>query len=152
MIMQALRDRTLGVGLLAALLVAPSVMAQSPVVAGDYSIFYNTLNATTLDPEIARSHGINRSKLNGLLTVSVVEAAEGQARRNVPARVEVTVRSGESPATPIAMREIRVGTGVSYMGQFPIANLQIIDFVIQVTPPGGGEATLISLQEQFFTD
>jgi hypothetical protein len=50
------------------------------------------------------------------------------------------------------MREIRVGDGVSYLGQFPIQDEQIIDFAIQVKPPGAEQMTTIELREQFFTD
>jgi hypothetical protein len=142
----------LGVVFGTALLVTQGASAQSPVVTGDYSIFYNTLTSVTLDPEIAAKHGIQRSKLNGLLNVTVVRGQAEGKRQNVPARVEATARTGDAPATSLAMREIRVGDGVSYIGQFPIQNLQIIDFTIQVTPPGAGEPTVIELQEQFFTD
>jgi len=142
----------LGVVIGTALLVTQGAWAQSPAVTGDYSIYYNSLTAATLDPEIAKTHGIQRSKLNGLLNVTVVRAQTEGKRQNLPARVEATARTGDGPATSLAMREIRVGDGVSYIGQFPIQNLQIIDFAIQVTPPGASEPTMIELQEQFFTD
>lgn len=145
-------QRVLGSLIAAGLLVTPAAWAESPVTAGDYQIYYNTSTAATLDPEIAKTHGIQRSKLNGLLNVTVLKSAADGQRENVPARVETAVRTGEGPTSPIAMREIRVGDGVSYLGQFPIQDEQIIDFAIQVKPPGAEQMTTIELREQFFTD
>ena len=144
-------QRTLGILIAAGLLAAQSVWAEGPVTAGDYSIFANAMTTETLNPEIANLYRIQRSKLNGVLTVSVVKPHPDGTRENVPARVEATARTGDLPASVIPMREIRVGEGVSYVGQFPIANLQTVDFEIQVTPPGG-EPEAIELQQQFFTD
>jgi hypothetical protein len=145
-------QRTLGILIAAGLLAANAAWAEGPVTAGDYSIYANAMTAETLNPEIANLYRIQRSKLNGVLTVSVVKPHPDGTRENVPARVEATARTGDGPAGMIPMREIRVGEGVSYVGQFPIANLQIVDFEIQVTPPGGGEPAAIELQQQFFTD
>jgi hypothetical protein len=144
-------QRSLGILIAAALLAAQSAWAEGPVTAGDYSIYANAMTAETLNPEIANLYRIQRSKLNGVLTVTVVKPHPDGTRENVPAQVEATARTGDGPAGMIPMREIRVGEGVSYVGQFPIADLQIVDFEIQVTPPGG-EPTAIELQQQFFTD
>ncbi|RKT44213.1 DUF4426 domain-containing protein [Thiocapsa rosea] len=144
-------QRTLGILIAAGLLAAHTASAEGPVMAGEYSIYANAMTAETLNPEIATLYRIQRSKLNGILTVSVVKPNPEGTPANVPARVEATARTGDTPASVIPMREIRVGEGVSYVGQFPIANLQIVDFAIQVTPPGG-EPTAIELQQQFFID
>jgi hypothetical protein len=145
-------QRTLGAVVAAGLLAANSAWAEGPVVVGDYTIYTNAMTTEMLNPEIANLYRIQRSKRNGVLTVSIVKPHPDGTRENVPARVEATARTGDAPASTIPMREIRVGEGVSYVGQFPIANLQIVDFEIQVTPPGGAEPAAIELQQQFFTD
>ncbi|WP_296704459.1 DUF4426 domain-containing protein [Thiocapsa sp. UBA6158] len=144
-------QRTFGILIAAGLLTAQSAWAEGPVTAGDCSIYANAMTAETLNPEIANLYRIQRSKLNGVLSVSVVKPHPDGTRENVPAQVEATARTGDGPAGMIPMREISVGEGVSYIGQFPIADLQIVDFAIQVTPPGG-EPAAIELQQQFFTD
>jgi hypothetical protein len=145
-------QRILGVIVGAGLLAAQGAWAQSPAVSGDYTIYYNAITAGTLEPEIAKLYGIQRNPLTGLLNVTVVKSTPDGTRQNAPARVEATATSGDMPASPIPMREIRVGDGVSYVGQFPIANKQTVDFALQVTPPGAAEPTSIELQQQFFTD
>lgn len=145
-------QRTLGVLIASGLLTVQGAWAEGPVTVGDYSVYANAMTAETLNPEIANLYRIQRSKLNGVLTVSVVKPHPDGTRENVPARVEATARTGDGPAGMIPMREIRVGEGVSYVGQFPIADLQIVDFEIQVTPPGAGEPAAVELQQQFFTD
>lgn len=145
-------QRTFGFIIAAGLLFAHNAQAEGPVVVGDYSIYYNAMKAEMLDPEIADLYKIQRSKLNGVLSVTVVKPSTEGVRQNMPARVEASARSGDGPAAMIPMREIRVGDGFSYVGQFPIANLQVVDFAIQVTLPGNAEPTAIELQQQFFTD
>ncbi|MBK1643260.1 hypothetical protein CKO25_01040 [Thiocapsa imhoffii] len=147
------RDASLiGAGLLATLLMTTDALAGGPVMAGDYKIYYNAMSTETLDPEIAKLYQIKRDKRLGLLNVTVVKPQTDGPRQNVPARVEATAQMGSGPKTAIAMREIRVGSGVSYSGQFPIANRQTVKFEIQVTPPGGGEPAAIELEQQFFID
>lgn len=145
-------QRACAVVLAAGLLLTYNAQAEGPVVVGDYSIFYNAMTTEMLDPDIANLYKIQRSKLNGMLSVTVVKPTAEGVRQNMPARVEASARSGDGPAGMIPMREIRVGDGVSYVGQFPIANLQVVDFAIQVALPGNAEPTAIELQQQFFTD
>jgi hypothetical protein len=136
----------------AGLFATPGVWAQGPIVTGDYSIYYSAITSETLDPDVAKVYGIQRSNRAGLLNVSVMKTQPDGPSRNVPAQVEASGRTGQGPKGLIAMREIRVGDGISYVGQFPIENEQIVDFEIQVTPPAAPEPTMIELQEQFFVD
>jgi hypothetical protein len=144
--------RIIGAALTAALFVPQGAWAQGPVVVGNYTIYSSAIPARILDPEVAKVYGIQPSKRGGLLNVSVREAMPDGASRSVPAQVQASGRTGQGPKGLIAMREIRVGEGISYVGQFPVEDEQIIDFEIQVTPPGAPQSTVVELQEQFFVD
>lgn len=142
---------------LAGLLALTSLMTSaawgaSPVVSGDYSIYFNANTAANLDPGIARQHGLERSKFIGLLNVTVLRQQSSGLPTNVPARVDASARTGSAETKTLAMREIRVGQTLSYIGQFPIHDQVTIDFVIEVKPAGETETTRIELSEQFFVD
>jgi len=130
---------------------ARAVIADS-TRAGDFTIQYNAFTADTLTPEIAKANGIQRSKRLGVLNVSVINAVAGTTGTGVKALVDVDLIDGKAGKGPLAMREVEAQGAVSYLGQFPIADGQELEFEIRVRPTGAPTTTTLRLQQEFFTD
>lgn len=130
---------------------AQAVVAES-TRAGAFTIHYNAFTADTLTPEIARANAIQRSKGLGVLNVSVIKDLPGATGTSVKALVDVDLVNGKSPKGPVAMHEVEAGGAVSYLGQFPIADGQDLDFEIHVRPTGAAETTTLRLRQEFFTE
>jgi hypothetical protein len=139
--------------LLAITLLAPmAVLAENSTTAGGFTIHYNAFPTATLTPEVAKAYGIQRSKVRGMLNVSVIEEKEGTTGTSVTADVNVktVVLTGQS--TPLSMREIKEQDAVYYVGEFTVRNEQKVNFVIEVTPSGSTETIVVNMEQQFFTD
>lgn len=139
--------------LLASALLTPlSAMAENSTTAGGFTIHHNAFPTSTLTPEVAKAYGIQRSKVRGMLNVSVIKEKEGTTGTSVPARVDVktVILTGQTSHLP--MREIKEQDAVYYVGEFPVQNGEKINFVIEATPEGTTEAFVINMEQQFFAD
>ncbi|HXK55642.1 MAG TPA: DUF4426 domain-containing protein, partial [Gammaproteobacteria bacterium] len=52
----------------------------------------------------------------------------------------------------IPLREIREGSAIYYIGEFPIVNNETLTFSLDVLPEGTGKHIKTTLQQQFFID
>lgn len=127
-------------------------LAENSTTAGGFTVHYNAFTTSTLTPEVAKAYGIQRSKVRGMLNVSVIKEKEGTTGTSVPARVNVktVVLSGQS--TALDMREIKEQDAVYYVGELAVRNGENVRFVIEATPEGSAEPFIINMEQQFFTD
>lgn len=134
------------------LLQGAQTMAAESTRAGDYTIYHNAFTADTLTPEIAAANGIRRGKNVGVLTVSVIKQQAGTTGTPVKALVDVDLVKDKVRTGQVVMHEVQTQGAVSYLGEFPIANGQELDFEIRVRPVGTTETTTVRLRQEFFTE
>lgn len=139
--------------LLASALLTPlSALAENSTTAGGFTIHHNAFPTSTLTPEVAKAYGIQRSKVRGMLNVSVIKEKEGTTGTSVPARIDVKTLILTGQTSHLPMREIKEQDAVYYVGEFPVQNGEKINFVIEATPEGTTEAFVINMEQQFFAD
>jgi hypothetical protein len=136
----------------AALLSSLPVMAEHSTQAGQYTIHHNAFTADTLNPDVARAYGFQRSKYRGLLNVSVIKEQAGTTGTSTPAAVDVDIVNLTGQKSRIPMREIKDKDAVYYMGEFPVYNRQTINFEIQVKPQGEAESHSVKMSQEFYTE
>lgn len=120
--------------------------------AGDYTIHHNAFTADTLNPEVAKAYGLQRSKYRGILNVSVVEEAAGTTGSPRHASVDVDIVNLTGQRSRIPMRELSDQEAVYYIGEFPVYDRQTIDFEIRVKPQGAQQAHTVKMSQDFYTD
>lgn len=98
-----------------------------------YEVHYNVVRTDFLTPAVAKSYGINRSSTRGLLTVSVLKQ-DGKGSLAVPSAVTAYSVNLNSQLNTIAMREIREGKAVYYIGEFRVSPPETLKFGIQAKP------------------
>jgi hypothetical protein len=135
---------------LAAVAVPPALAENSTRVAG-YTIHHNALTTDKLTPEVARSYGIQRSRNRGLLNVSVIKDEPGTTGKPVTAQVKATSRNLQGLIRELAMREVRDGTAVYYLAEFPVEHQETLSFSLQVRPQGETTSYAAELSQEFFT-
>ena len=139
--------------LLSSAMLTPFIaLAENSTTAGGYTVHYNAFTTSTLTPEVAKAYGIQRSKVRGMLNVSVIKEKEGTIGTSVPARVDVKTLILTGQTSHLPMREIKEQDAVYYVGEFPVQNGEKIDFVIEATPEGTTDTFVINMEQQFFTD
>lgn len=116
-----------------------------------YVVHYNTVTTDFLRPEIAQAHGIVRSRNRVLLNISIQAKTEGAAAgRAIHAKVSASATNLNGQLKTIAMREVRDGDAIYYLGEIPVADKETLDFTAKVTPEGETRTYTIEFRKQFF--
>jgi hypothetical protein len=136
--------------LVAGLGLAPALAENSTKVPG-YTIHHNAITTDQLAPDVARSYGIQRSRNRGLLNVSVIKDVPGTTGTAATATVKATSRNLQGLIRELPMREVRDGTAVYYLGEFPVEHQETLSFTVQVRPQGETTSYTAELSQEFFT-
>lgn len=137
---------------LALLMVTPfAVHAEQSQAMGDYVIHYNAFATGDLSPAIAKTYGITRSKNRALLNVTVLKKVLGTPGQPVTAQLKVSAINLSRQMQNLEPREVNESNAIYYLTEFTIADQEIIDFTIDVTPEHQAETAHIQFRQQFFT-
>lgn len=130
-------------------LLATSAAADNMKTLGSMDVHYMAIGATFLTPEIARAYGIERSKYNGLINISVLD----NSKPNKPAKaVSLTgkARNNAGQDKAIAFEEVREGNAIYYLAQVRYRNDETIKFDITITD--GKETHQLTFSQTFYID
>jgi len=136
--------------LLAGLGLGPALAENVTKIPG-YAIHHNAITTDQLAPDVARSYGIQRSRNRGLLNVSVIKDVPGTTGTAATATVKATSRNLQGLIRELPMREVRDGTAVYYLGEFPVEHQETLSFTVQVRPQGETTSYTAELSQEFFT-
>jgi len=116
---------------------------------GDLDVNYNVITTDTLEPQVAKTYGIERSKNRLLLTVSVSRLDERGVPRAVNTDVKASTVNMIEQHRTIKMRRISEGAAIYYMGDFGFATPDFLRFTVNITDPGSGKPHKIEFQRNF---
>ena len=123
---------------------APAAPATAPAAVariGDVSVHASVVQTSTLAEGVAREYGITRDEHRVLLLVAVRQGPEAEATA-LPAKVVATVTDLRGRRQDIAMRELRSGELLDYIGTVEIDLPDTLRFDVVVTRAGGASSTL----------
>ena len=127
-------------------------LADTSTKVEGYTIYHNALTTDMLDPQVARSYGLQRSKNRGLLNVSLVKQVPGTTGQSTPAEVTVRAKYLGGQDWDLPMREVRDGDAYYYIADFLVAHRQTLTFDIAVTPAGATKPFRAKMSQEFFTE
>ena len=119
---------------------------------GDYVVHFNALNTTSLPPSATHEVGIKRSRNRGMINIAVLNKTLGTENKPAAATVEAVATNLTGQKRTITLREVREGTAIYYIGDFPITNEETLRFHVKVKPEGQGETYEVNFKQQFFTE
>ena len=119
---------------------------------GDYVLHFNALTTDQLGAAIAAEHGVVRSPNRVLLNISVLRNQEIGLATPVSAEVAASARNLTGQLRNIAIREVREGDALYYIGETQVANAETLIFTVDATPESATEPLTVSFQRQFFVD
>jgi len=126
---------------------APQPVAARPyedpgfVRAAGYEMRYGVVQASALDPDVARGYGIVRSELRAVVTVAVLRQRPGAVPVTVEASVHGVTRRLTGEASPLEFRSVVDGQAVSYIAEFDVRDREPMALEI-VSQPSGSTAKL----------
>ncbi len=113
---------------------------------GELDVHYNIFSSTFLQPETAKAVGLNRSKNQAVLNVSMVKSGKGQKGavtgnfKNLLGQIEV-----------LTFKEVDEGDAVYYLTQFAITGQELLRFELQVTD-SDSKTHLLKFNQEVFPD
>jgi hypothetical protein len=119
---------------------------------GDYTVHFNALVTNQLAPEIASEYGIVRSDSRIMLNVSILQKQEGGTGTPVAGAVSASAINLNGQLRGIAMREIREGEAIYYIGELAITDAETLIFTVDVTPLNEASRFTVRFKKQFFVD
>ena len=119
---------------------------------GDYRIHYSAFKSDLISPEVAKAHGLTRSRYRATINITVQKKSGENGYVPVSAKVEGTARDIHSRIRNLDMQEVREGNVIYYLAEFPIIDKQRLTFDIRVIPEGEEVAHSISFERQFFVN
>jgi len=129
-----------------------TALAENSQDFGDYVVHFNALNTTHLPPGATREYGIKRSKNRGMITIAVLNKVMGTAGKPVAASITAEASNLTGQKRTIALKEVREGNAIYYIGDFPITHEETLRFTVDVKPDGQKESHEVKFKQQFFTE
>lgn len=115
-----------------------------------YTVHYNVLNTDILDPEVARSYRITRSRERAMMIVAVLKNADTGQPEPVKASIAVNASNLNAQLRAVALRPVFDQEAIYYIGEFPITHMETLNFQISVSPEDTDARHQFSFSEQFF--
>lgn len=141
-------------GLMVGILLLTGLDAQADqfVSYGNYEVHYNAFNSTFLEPQVAQSYGLTRSKTLALLNVSVLQKQADGTKKPVTATVTGSATNLIGQKTDLNFREIREKGALYYIGDLRFTNEQMLRIVLNVQPDPNQPAYTIQFEQTFYSD
>ena len=115
---------------------------------GDVSIRASVIQTSMLNEQVAREYGITRDPKTVLLLVAVRQGPDATATA-LPASITATATDLRGGKQEIAMRELKSGDLIDYVGTVGTTLPDTLRFDITVVRAGGATSTM-QLQREFF--
>lgn len=138
--------------LLFAVLASSLAQAENSQDFGEYVVHFNALNTNQLPPAVTKQYGIKRSKNRGMINIAVLTKMLGTTGKPVAAKVTASAKNLTGQSRDIKLREVREGTAIYYIGEFPVTNEETLRFSVKVTPESSKDHYNVDFKQQFFTD
>ena len=113
------------------------------------NVHYIAIGATFLTPEITKAYGIERSKYNGVINISVLD----NTQKDTPAKVvdiTGTARNLLGQEKPLNFVEVKEGSAIYYLAQIKYRNDEIVKFDLTIND--GTEKQNLTFQQKFYVD
>lgn len=118
---------------------------------GDYTVYYQAVNSTFINADIAEQYGIVRSDRRAFLNISVMRQDNGSMSA-VTAQVSGGKRNLLGQFGDIEFREIREGAAIYYIGEFEYSNAETVRFAVEVEPEGSGQVQEIRWETRMYNN
>jgi hypothetical protein len=121
-------------------------MAEQKQSYGELDVHYSAFNSSFLQPDVAAAVALVRSKQQGVVNVALLQA--GQASTG---QVSGEVKNLLGQITPLNFKQVKEGTAIYYLAQFPFEQQEMLRFTLNVKG-ADGVAHSFDFNQEFFPD
>jgi hypothetical protein len=132
--------------MLLAFCLALPAMAEQKQSYGALDVHYSAFNSSFLQPEVAASVGLVRSKSQGVVNVALLQAGKAST-----GQVSGEVKNLLGQISPLSFKQVKEGTAIYYLAQFPFEQQEMLRFTLNVKGADGVPHS-IDFSQEFFPD
>lgn len=129
------------------LLASFQLCAEQMKKLGNWDVHYIAFPATFLTPEIAVENGIQRSKFNGVINISVLDSVSQQAQQVAISGIAKDLFGRQRQ---LEFNQVVEGDAVYYLATVPYQNEQLYNFTINIGQ--GNQQQQLTFSHTFFVD
>jgi hypothetical protein len=118
-----------GLLLLSGLFHSASVSAEQKKQLGPWDVHYIAMPSTLIDPAIAQSYQLERSKFQGLVNISVLKTTDQTAQQ---VKISGVAKNLLGQQKDLVFREVVEGKAIYYLAQLPYRNEERVTFTLQI--------------------
>lgn len=134
--------------LLSFVAMATHVRAEQKITKGDWDIHYIAFPSSFLNPEVALSYGLERSRYLGVVNISVLNNQKNNAAQNVYLMGKARNLLGQNKT--LKFEKVKEGDAIYYLAQVKFSNEEIINFDIDVKL--GDRSEKLKFSQKFYVD
>jgi len=114
---------------------------------GDWDVHYIALGTTFLTPEVARAYGIQRSRYNGLINISVLNSQSKQAQS---VAMTGTAKNLLGVVKDLSFKEVKEGDAIYSLAVLPFRNEE--QYQININIRHGNELQKLNFKHKFYAE
>lgn len=118
---------------------------------GDYTVFYSAFTSDSLQPSIAKTYKITRSKNRGLLSISILKKSLAPLGTPVKAKVSAEATNLTGQLKNIEIREVDDGSSIYYLSEFYVSHKEVLDFTLHIKTDSQTSPFEVKFRQQFYT-
>lgn len=133
-------------------LLTPFAQAEQSLTQNGYEIHYNAFNSSFITPEVAQQNGLTRSKVMGLLNVSVLQIDKDGTKKPTTAIISGEAKNLLQQLKPLEFTKIDEGNAIYYISSFRFSDEELLNFVLQVQPDPNQSPIEVRFSQTFYED
>ncbi|NRF65214.1 DUF4426 domain-containing protein [Vibrio coralliilyticus] len=134
---------------LASLLALPTWAGQFKTIK-DVEVHYSAFNSTFLTPQVARSYKLKRNGYSAIINISVLDNYQA-GKPAITAKVSGSAKNLIGQTKTLEFREIKEGSAIYYLAEFPISEEENLTFNIDVNAGNKGTGRL-KFTQKFYVE
>jgi uncharacterized protein DUF4426 len=126
-----------------------NAFAENMQKLGAMNVHYIAIGSTFITPKIATSYGIERSRYNGLVNISVLDnSVKGNPAKTVT--MSGSARNNIGQSKTLTFKEVKEGQAIYYLAQIHYNNEETFHFTIKIDD--GKEQQTLKFTQKFYVD
>lgn len=122
--------------------------AEQKVVKGDWDIHYIAFPSSFLNPTVAKTYDLQRSRYMGVVNISVLDNKNNDDAKNV--YITGTARNLLGQTKSLSFSKVTEGDAIYYLAQIKFSNEEIYKFDIDVKL--GDRSEKLKFEQKFYVD
>jgi hypothetical protein len=127
--------------------VSAPVMAEQKKQLGNWDVHYIAMPSTLIEPAIAKSYNIERSKFNGLVNISVLNSSDQKAQQ---VTISGTAKNLLGQQKALTFQQVMEGEAVYYLAQLPYRNEERFSLSIDISQ--GNQSQQLKFEHTFYVE